>query len=332
MVYRDPTPLDPNKDYTAEELAKFILEKMYGEHTREAMARSLLKANEVAEWAREVAQQLIDGSFDEGALNTAIEQKLNDLETEYAPQLTNIKNEVEDARGNQASLAGRLDATDSQLAQTRDDLEYKINEDVQDLESNINQELNDVVKHRPIHVGTSQPSNSIGGEGSLYLQTYAEGEIPFYEEGLFTPEIKKRTHEGVVSDIENISYTTQTGNYVRVGSLVTVFIEIRLSNKGVGDNEQIAFYGIPYRPKFGQVIPIAGNINGLALENENDVITSIGISNNANYFTAQFYRNRNIMITQVLRVDQLSDSFRFRTSFTYSAGNTEALPLTKVTT
>src|SRR5690625_1392391 len=118
MVYRDPTPLDPNKDYTAEELAKFILEKMYGEHTREAMARSLLKANEVAEWAREVAQQLIDGSFDEGALNTAIEQKLNDLETEYAPQLTNIKNEVEDARGNQASLAGRLDATDSQLAQT----------------------------------------------------------------------------------------------------------------------------------------------------------------------------------------------------------------------
>ena len=33
MVYRDPTPLDPNKDYTAEELAKFILEKMYGKHT-----------------------------------------------------------------------------------------------------------------------------------------------------------------------------------------------------------------------------------------------------------------------------------------------------------
>lgn len=116
MVYRDPTPLDPDKDYTAEELAKFILEKMKGEHTREAMARSLLKANEVAEWAREVAQQLIDGSFDEGALNTAIEQKLNDLETEYAPQLSTIKNEVEDARGSDQTLGDRLDGVSSQLA------------------------------------------------------------------------------------------------------------------------------------------------------------------------------------------------------------------------
>lgn len=122
MVYRDTSPLDPDKDYTADELAKFILEKMYGQHTREAMARSLLKANEVAEWARDVAQQLIDGSFDEGVLNTAIEQKLLDLETQYAPNLTSLENEVENARGNEASLGDNLNSVNRQLAQTAEDL------------------------------------------------------------------------------------------------------------------------------------------------------------------------------------------------------------------
>nr|DAE10380.1 MAG TPA: hypothetical protein [Siphoviridae sp. ctwrX9] len=95
MVYRDPTPLDPNKKYTAAELAKFIMEKMYGKDTRLAMSLSLLKANEVAEWAREVAQEIIDGNFDEGELLTEIERKLNELEEQYAPDLSNLKNEIE---------------------------------------------------------------------------------------------------------------------------------------------------------------------------------------------------------------------------------------------
>ena len=87
MTYRDPTPLDPNKDYTAEELAQFIREKMHCIATREAMALSLLKANEVARWSSEVAQQIIDESFDSGELNTEIERKLNELEAQYAPRL-----------------------------------------------------------------------------------------------------------------------------------------------------------------------------------------------------------------------------------------------------
>lgn len=94
MVRINEDPLDPNKDYTAEELANFIRRKILGVNTREAMARSLLKANEVAEWSEEVAQQLIDGSFDEGELNTEIERKLNELEQEYAPELTNVKSQL----------------------------------------------------------------------------------------------------------------------------------------------------------------------------------------------------------------------------------------------
>lgn len=118
MVYRDPTPIDPNKDYAIDELAKFIREKMYGRDTREAMAKALEKAGSTAEWAREVAQELIDGSFDEGVLLTEIERKLNELEERYAPELTNIKNEVEDARGSDQTLGDRLDGVNSQLAQT----------------------------------------------------------------------------------------------------------------------------------------------------------------------------------------------------------------------
>lgn len=94
MTYRDPTPLDPNKDYTAQELAEFIRRKLYGVHTREAMARSLLKANEVAEWSRDVAQQIIDGAFDEGELNTEIERRLNELEQKYAPKLTQVSDQL----------------------------------------------------------------------------------------------------------------------------------------------------------------------------------------------------------------------------------------------
>lgn len=94
MTYRDPTPLDPNKDYTAVELAQFIREKMTGKATREAMALSLLKANEVAQWSSEVAQQIIDESFDLGELNTEIERKLNELEQQYAPELTNVKTQL----------------------------------------------------------------------------------------------------------------------------------------------------------------------------------------------------------------------------------------------
>lgn len=94
MTYRDPTPLDPNKDYTAEELAQFIREKMHGIATREAMALSLLKANEVARWSSEVAQQIIDESFDSGELNTEIERKLNEIEQLYAPELDSVKSQL----------------------------------------------------------------------------------------------------------------------------------------------------------------------------------------------------------------------------------------------
>ena len=37
---------------------------------------------------------LIDGNFEEVALNTHIEEKLNDLETQYAPRLTEVSEQI----------------------------------------------------------------------------------------------------------------------------------------------------------------------------------------------------------------------------------------------
>lgn len=49
------------------------------------------KATQTSEEAIEVTNQLLDGSFDQGALNTNIEERLNDLETQYAPRLTDVE-------------------------------------------------------------------------------------------------------------------------------------------------------------------------------------------------------------------------------------------------
>lgn len=101
-----------------EELAHKVRTEIYGRDVREALATSMEATAEVAEWSRQVAQQIIDGEFDEAELSTEIERKLNELEQEYAPELTNIKNEVENARGNESTLGDRLDGVSSQLTQS----------------------------------------------------------------------------------------------------------------------------------------------------------------------------------------------------------------------
>lgn len=70
------------------ELAHKVRNEIYGRDVREALATSMEATAEVAEWSRKVAQQIIDDGFDEGALKTEIERKLNELEEKYAPELS----------------------------------------------------------------------------------------------------------------------------------------------------------------------------------------------------------------------------------------------------
>ena len=44
MVYRDETEFDSSKDWTIDELSKFILEKKYGKDVRSVIAYALAKS------------------------------------------------------------------------------------------------------------------------------------------------------------------------------------------------------------------------------------------------------------------------------------------------
>jgi parallel beta-helix repeat protein len=99
-----------------QQLADKVRNEIYGRDVRESIAQSMEATAEVAEWSREVAQAIVDGTFDEAALSTAIENKLIQLEQDYAPTLTAIENEVTTARGEEDNLGARMNNISSQLA------------------------------------------------------------------------------------------------------------------------------------------------------------------------------------------------------------------------
>lgn len=110
MVYRDPSPINPkypeyNKNDVDPRVANYtkqIREKIFGIDVREALARGVDIASIVAEEAKitseeakAITQSLLDGTFDDAELATEIERKLNELEEEYAPTLTEIGRKIE---------------------------------------------------------------------------------------------------------------------------------------------------------------------------------------------------------------------------------------------
>ncbi|WP_277679218.1 right-handed parallel beta-helix repeat-containing protein [Gracilibacillus dipsosauri] len=130
--YNDPTPISPlepeydanNVDPRVKNYSDQVRTKMFGKAVRESLARGIdiasIVANEAkvsAEEAVTITQQLIDGTFDDAELATAIESRLNQLEQDYAPTLTAIENEITDARGNEATLGAKMDNITSQLAE-----------------------------------------------------------------------------------------------------------------------------------------------------------------------------------------------------------------------
>jgi peptidoglycan/xylan/chitin deacetylase (PgdA/CDA1 family) len=75
-------------------LANAVRNEIYGKDVREAIATSIEETGSSSENAIKITEQLIDGSFDEGVLNTEIERKLNELEEEYAPELNSVKSQL----------------------------------------------------------------------------------------------------------------------------------------------------------------------------------------------------------------------------------------------
>lgn len=68
-----------------------------GVEVRGALAAGVKKSFTKSKEAIGVTQSLIDGAFDDAELVTEIESKLNQLEQDYAPKLTNVKGQVSQA-------------------------------------------------------------------------------------------------------------------------------------------------------------------------------------------------------------------------------------------
>lgn len=97
-----------------QELANKVRNEIYGRDVRESIAKSMEATGEVAEWSRQVAQDIVDGKFDEGELATEIERKLNELEVEYAPRLNSVDQQL--AQKRDKSVPVGLNDIDSDLA------------------------------------------------------------------------------------------------------------------------------------------------------------------------------------------------------------------------
>ena len=70
--------------------------------------RGVSDANWKANNSLDIANALITNAFDDAALKANIEQKLNDLETQYAPQLTNITEQLADNEKENRNLISNL--------------------------------------------------------------------------------------------------------------------------------------------------------------------------------------------------------------------------------
>ena len=95
-----------------------------GVEVRGALAAGVRKSFDKAEWSESVVGQILDESFDEGALNAEIERKLNELEQQYAPQLTTVRSRVEEITVFATSFGATGDGTTDDYQAIQDAIDY----------------------------------------------------------------------------------------------------------------------------------------------------------------------------------------------------------------
>lgn len=73
--------------------------------------------------------------------------------------------------------------------------------------------------------------------------TAVSGVFNAYERGTFTPTIYYQNSTGL-----STSYTTQSGNYVRVGDVISIQIKLVWTVTGTPVNDNLGIRGIPFQP------------------------------------------------------------------------------------
>jgi hypothetical protein len=96
-----------------------------------------------------------------------------------------------------------------------------------------------------VGIGTSSPAKPLDVTGDIRTSTgilfgtdtAAANALDDYEEGTWTPELVNGT---------SITYNSQSGKYVKIGSVVHVECYINVSNSSTGDGSNVAVSGLPY--------------------------------------------------------------------------------------
>ncbi|WP_079709939.1 SGNH/GDSL hydrolase family protein [Paraliobacillus ryukyuensis] len=181
-----------------EELAHDVRNAIYGSQVREAIASSMEATADVADWARQVAQDIVDGKFDEGLLATEIENKLTQLEQDYAPTLTALETEITDARGSYDDLASRLL-----------DITSNVNDKVGQTEYNqFKDDTNAELAEKAQQIDLENTNNSVS---SLKIQkadtSYVDNKVSQVQSGV-------RGTFSTLTELESVYPSGDTGNYV----------------------------------------------------------------------------------------------------------------------
>lgn len=138
---------------TIKKLANDIRTKIYGREVREALAQGIEEAGDIADQAYQITQNLLDDSFDQGLLNTEIEQRMealyntkgqmmDDLYEEKKQELESLyENEKAELDNLQQDYANRAENLEATYAPRLTSIETEI-EDARGSEPNLNGRLN----------------------------------------------------------------------------------------------------------------------------------------------------------------------------------------------
>jgi len=127
--------------------------------------------------------------------------------------------------------------------------------------------------------------------GTLYVPTnltFAGNKLDStYSTGTFTPTL---------ANVSAPTYVSQTGNYIKIGQLVHVWIKIDMNSLDTSDTSGVTIAGLPFPHDIDQAV--------LGL----DAFVSTGLGNKGNITGATFTGNTNITLTDATGVYTYADS------------------------
>lgn len=300
-----------------------LLSKRIWEYDEELAKRFDAWDKNLEEFDDEVLR-LLQEWMDDGTFDHIINEEIFSWKADKSDLLalqTTLNGEINQLKTNKAdktelTALGNLKADKTDLQQT----EYDLMESIQSLDNTMNDAFNNIVKHRPIHVGTNHPAPSIGNNGDLYLQLYS-GNTFFYEEGTFTPY-----HAGGSTENLNINYSIQTGHYTKVGRLIHVMLRLNISSVSNLPDENLYVRGLPYSGLDTQMINFAGEIRNTGLASGR-YVNSLFIQTAGNgYFQIRHASGIDANSSNTLRTNELTNNMTMMISFSYTATE-NAVPL-----